>query len=67
MSNSERTIDVIVTPDGETTVQARGFAGAFCRDATRQLQQALGEVTSERLTAEFYLSQSTEQKNHAQN
>ena len=67
MNHAQRTIEVIVSPDGQTTVQARGFAGGSCRDATRQLRRALGDAASERLTAEFYLSQSTEQKNRVQN
>ena len=67
MNHAEKTIEVIVTPDGQTTVQARGFAGGSCRDATRQLRRALGGPADEHLTAEFYLSQSTEQKNRVQN
>jgi hypothetical protein len=48
------TIEIIVTPRGETTVQTLGFTGPSCRDASRFIEQALGSRTSEQLTAEFY-------------
>jgi hypothetical protein len=51
-----RTIDVIISPTGETTVQTTGFAGSRCRDASRFIEQALGTPASEQLTAEFYQS-----------
>ena len=35
-------IEVTVSPQGETTVQTRGFAGGDCLDASRFLEQALG-------------------------
>jgi hypothetical protein len=49
-----KTIEIIISPKGETTVQTRGFAGASCRDASRLLEEALGTRTAENLTAEFY-------------
>ena len=57
-----RTIEIIVTPTGESTVQTKGFAGASCRDASRFLEEALGKRTDEKLTAEFYAgTQQTQQ------
>jgi DUF2997 family protein len=50
----QRTIEVTVGPKGETTVQTRGFSGSSCRDASRFLEQALGQRTSEQLTNEFH-------------
>ncbi len=47
-------IEVTVSPQGETTVQTKGFTGANCRDATRQLEAALGLCQAEQLTGEFY-------------
>jgi hypothetical protein len=49
-----KTIEIIVSPTGQTTVQTKGFEGASCQDASRTLEQALGTRTSENLTAEFY-------------
>lgn len=54
---TNRTIDIIVAPDGSLSLQTRGFTGAACRDASRTLEQALGLRLSEQLTAEFHLRQ----------
>jgi hypothetical protein len=54
-------IEITVNPRGETRVQTRGFAGPECRDASKFLEQALGQPVSEQLTAEFYQSQATYQ------
>jgi hypothetical protein len=59
-------IEIIVTPQGKTTVQTLGFTGASCRDASRFLEQALGERTSEYLTAEFHQAQSSQQQQQHQ-
>ena len=54
MSNSAKTIEVLVSPSGQATVQTRGFAGDACRHASKALEQALGLVEREQLTAEFH-------------
>ena len=56
-----QTIEVIVSPTGQTTVQTKGFTGASCQNASRSIEQALGQVISEQLTAEFYQSQTQQQ------
>ena len=56
-----KTIEIIVSPKGETTVTTRGFSGAGCRDASRSLEEALGQRIGEQLTAEFHQAQTTEQ------
>ena len=50
----EKTIEIIVSPDGETKLQTSGFAGAECQQASRFLEEALGIRNSETLTAEFH-------------
>lgn len=47
-------IEIIVSPSGETRIETKGFTGAGCKDASRFLEQALGTVQNERLTAEFH-------------
>ena len=42
-----RTIEVTVSPRGETTVQTRGYAGGDCLAASKFLEQALGVTTAE--------------------
>lgn len=49
-----RTIEILITPTGQTTVQTKGFSGAACQEASRFLEQALGQRTQETLTAEFH-------------
>ena len=46
-------IEVTVSPQGETIVQTKGFAGSDCLAASRWLEEALGLATAERRTAEF--------------
>jgi hypothetical protein len=69
MSNTaenNRVIEITVSPTGQTKVQTRGFAGSSCRDASRFIEQALGERTSEQLTAEFYQGQATQRQSAQQ-
>jgi hypothetical protein len=54
-------IEVIVSPQGETKIETKGFAGGECRQASRFMEEALGVRTSEKLTAEFYQEQSAGQ------
>jgi hypothetical protein len=49
-----RIIEVIVSPSGETKIETRGFAGASCRDASRFVEEALGQRVSEQVTSEFH-------------
>ena len=49
-----KTIEITIDPKGEVLVQTKGFAGAACKDASRFVEQALGERIAERLTAEFH-------------
>jgi len=60
-------IEIIVGPDGKATVQTKGFTGASCREASRFLEQALGEVDREKLTSEFHLTGEVRQENRAKN
>jgi hypothetical protein len=57
-----RIIQVIVSPRGETTVQTKGYSGGECREASNFLEQALGQRTSETMTAEFHQDQSAGQE-----
>ena len=58
-----RTIEIIVTPNGQSQVQTKGFTGSSCRQASQFIEQALGQRTSEQLTAEFYQQVSPQQAN----
>ena len=41
-----RTIEIIVSPKGETSVQTKGFAGSECRQASGFIEDALGQRAS---------------------
>lgn len=61
MTNT-KIIEIIITPTGETKVETKGFTGPSCRDASRFLEEALGQRTDETLTPEFHQQgQSTDQ------
>ena len=49
-----RTIEIIVEPDGSTSVETRGYTGATCREAAAFIERALGQVTNETLKPEFH-------------
>lgn len=61
-----KTIQVIVSPKGETKLETFGFTGSSCQDASRALEQALGAKTDETLTSEYYTA-SNEQQIETQN
>jgi hypothetical protein len=49
-----KTIEVIVSPQGEVNVQTKGFAGSSCREASQFIEQSLGQRMDEQLSAEFH-------------
>ena len=49
-----KTIEIIISPTGETTVETKGYTGSTCRDGSRFVEEALGTRTGEKLTAEFH-------------
>ena len=61
------TIEIIVSPQGNTKITTKGFAGRKCQDATRELERALGAKTSDRKTIEFYTHTITEPRQRTGN
>jgi hypothetical protein len=57
-------IEVTVSPTGETKIQTKGYDGPRCQEASKFLEQALGLVTAEQKTSEFYASATAEQQVH---
>lgn len=49
-----QTIEIIVSPAGETRVETKGFAGSGCREASLFIESALGKRVGEELTPEFH-------------
>ena len=54
-----KTIEITVSPEGATSIKTTGFTGGSCRDATRELERALGVSGRETLLPEFYGQTST--------
>lgn len=52
-----KTIEITISPTGQTVVQTKGFTGSSCQAASRFLEQALGTPQSVERTAEFYQSE----------
>jgi len=49
-----KTIELTVSPTGETTLETKGFAGDGCKEASAFLEQALGVKQSDRPTSEAF-------------
>jgi hypothetical protein len=60
-----KTIEIVVTPTGQTQVQTKGFTGSECRQASEFIEKALGTRTQEQLTSEFH-QQAGQQQSHQQ-
>ena len=56
-----KTIEIIVSPTGETRLETKGFAGAECQEASRFLEEALGQSLSDQPTSERFLTEQAQQ------
>jgi len=57
-----RIIEITIDTKGQSRVETRGFTGGECRETSKFIEQALGQRTDEKLTAEFYQGQTTDQR-----
>jgi len=55
-------IEITIDSKGQSRVETRGFTGGECREASKFIEQALGQRTGEQTTAEFYQGQSLVQQ-----
>ncbi len=62
MSTTTKTIEITVSPEGATSIKTSGFTGSSCKDATRDIERALGVSGRETLLPEFYGQTSTGQQ-----
>ena len=56
---SNRTIEITVKPSGEIQIDAIGFKGADCEQATAFLEKALGQVSAKERKPEYLQSNTT--------
>lgn len=57
-----KTIEIIVAPNGQTRVETKGFVGSDCRQASQFIERALGQQTDELLKSEFYQTSNLNQQ-----
>ena len=51
-------INITIAADGTVDLQLAGFEGGKCKEATKALEQLLGnEIIDRTLTSEFYLTE----------
>ena len=58
-----KTIEITVSPQGETRLETKGFAGTSCQDASRFVENSLGHKIAERRTAEFHHMETDQARN----
>ena len=65
----QRTLRFKIYQDGRVQETVEGFEGDSCNDATKNLEDALGEVKTKKLTADSFvtneLNNSTQLKNES--
>jgi hypothetical protein len=59
---TSKTIAITVSPEGAVSIKTTGFTGSSCKDATRELERALGVASKETLLPEFHLQQSQQNR-----
>ena len=60
-----KSIEILVSPTGELRIDAVGFSGADCDQATAFLEEALGKVEAKQRKPEFYRKACRKQKQRA--
>jgi hypothetical protein len=58
----EKKIEITVSPAGAVSIKTSGFPGDSCRDATKDIERALGIAGAEALLPEFYARQAASQQ-----
>ena len=48
------TIEVTIKADGTTVIEGKNFTGSGCEKATKELEKALGSVSSRKNKPEYY-------------
>lgn len=59
---SEKRIEITVSPEGATSIKTTGFTGGSCKDATRDLEKALGVAGRETLLPEYFQQVTTDER-----
>lgn len=54
-------IEIVISSQGESQIETKGFSGTSCRAASQFLEVALGQCTQEQLTVAFHQSEGVPQ------
>ena len=49
-----KTIEILIAPSGQLTINAVGFTGTDCEKATAFLEQALGQLSNKQRKPEWH-------------
>ena len=63
----QRTLRFKIHQDGHVQESVEGFEGESCTDATKSLEEALGEVKSKRLSNDAFISNQNKTFNQLKN
>jgi hypothetical protein len=58
---SMRIIELVISPQGDVTLQTKGYQGSTCQQASKFLEQALGIVTADFKSSEHFQLQPMQQ------
>ena len=61
-NHAGKTIEITVSPEGAVSLKTNGFSGSSCKDATRDLERALGVASKETLLPEFHQQQAQQNR-----
>jgi hypothetical protein len=56
-----KSIEIIVAPNGQARVETKGFVGSDCRQASQFIERALGQQADEQLKGAFYQTATSQQ------
>jgi hypothetical protein len=59
---TQKRIEITVSPSGATSIKTKGFSGSSCKDATRDLERALGVAGREHLQPEYFQQGNTSEQ-----
>ena len=63
----QRTLRFKIHQDGRVQESVEGFEGSSCNDATKNLEDALGEIKTKRLTTDAFVSNQNKSVNQLKN
>ena len=59
-----KTIIIDIAPDGTVTIDAIGYAGTACTDASRHIEQALGTIQHRTRKPEYHQTTRRQTRQH---